>query len=101
MTSSFVLIRVILRCVPCATSHASSARVAPASKSCALEHPVNKLNKRKNGPGAVRHPAFAVVSEVQILPGPRVYGPGVYNLFSTLGPSREVRLHASPRPDSH
>ena len=49
----------------------------------------------KNGPGAVRHPAFAVVLEVQILPGPRVFGPGVYNLFSkilsTIGPSREVR----------
>ena len=39
--------------------------------------------------------------EVQILPGPRVFGSGVYNLFSALGPSREVRLHASPRADTH
>ena len=50
----------------------------------------------------MQHPAFAVVLEVQILPGPRVFGPGVYYLFSkilsTIGPSREVRFACLPEP---
>ena len=52
----------------------------------------------------MRHPAFAVVSEVQILPGLRVFGPGVYNLFSMILDDQAVvrgALACLSAPDTH